>query len=221
MKDLTVIFDLDGTMVDTRGDLIAAANHTLALAGVGPVDEAVIEPGVAYGSKPMIVAAMQSLGLEPPAEELSRLVEAFIDYYGEHIAVHSRPFPGFTRAAETLIAEGARLGICTNKREHLAKRLIAELKLDHLFAAIIGADTLPVRKPDGRHILGTIEAAGGDPSRAVMIGDALADAGAARDANVPFIAVSFGYGEPVELLKPDAVIDSFDELIPVIHSLGL
>jgi phosphoglycolate phosphatase len=221
MKDLTVIFDLDGTMVDTRGDLIAAANHTLALAGVGPVEEAVIEPGVAYGSRPMIVAAMQSLGLEPPAEELARLVGEFIDYYGKHIAVHSRPFPGFTRSAEALIAEGARLGICTNKREHLAKRLIAELRLDDLFAAIIGAETLPVRKPDGRHILGTIEAAGGDPARAVMIGDSLADAGAARDAKVPFIAVSFGYGEPVPVLEPDAIIDHFDELIPAIRKLGL
>jgi phosphoglycolate phosphatase len=220
MKDLTVIFDLDGTMVDTAPDLIAATNYTLRLIGLGPVAEAVIEPGVAHGSRAMISAAMGSLGLEPPAEELSRLVDEFIDYYRDNIAVHSRPFPGFTRSAETLVAGGARLGICTNKREDLARKLIGELALDHLFAAIIGADTLPVRKPHGDHLLGAISAAGGDASRAVMVGDASADAGAARNANVPFVAVSFGYGEkPVEVLKPDAIIDSFDALIPAIRKV--
>ncbi len=219
MKDVTVIFDLDGTMIDTAPDLIAAANHTLGRFGMPPVAEHIVEPAVGVGSRAMLQAALASLGRDPGERVLTDMTTQFIDYYGEHICVGSRPYPGLIEALDALTKTGALLGVCTNKREALALKLLAELRLDRYFAAIAGADHFPVRKPDPRHLLGTIAMAGGDPHRSVMIGDSLADAGAARSAGIPFVAVTFGYGEPLEALKPDAVISHFDELLPALEAL--
>jgi len=219
MKDLTVIFDLDGTMVDTAPDLIAATNYTLDRFGLAPVEARVIQPAVGLGSKALILAAMNELGRAVDAETLSRMTDEFIDYYGDNIATGSRIFPGLVEALVILRDEGARLGVCTNKREALTLKLLAELRLDQYFDAVAGAETFPVRKPDAGHLLGTIAMAGGDPARAVMIGDSSVDAGAARNAKVPFVAVSFGYGETPEELEPDAVIHSFADLIPVLRDL--
>lgn len=220
MKDATVIFDLDGTMVDTAPDLIAATNHTLGRFGMAPVEARIIRPAVGLGAKAMIRAAMNERGRAADAEALSSMTRQFIDYYSGNIAVRSRIFPGLVEALDVLRDEGARLGVCTNKPEALALKLLAELRLDRYFAAIAGADTFPVRKPDAGHLLGAIAMAGGDRARAVMIGDSAADAGAARNAKVPFVAVSFGYGEtPVEVLEPDAVIHSLAGLMPVLRAL--
>ncbi len=220
MKDATIVFDLDGTMIDTAPDLVAATNFTLGEFGMAPVAERIIEPAVAMGAKAMISAAMAAHGRTADDKELARMTELFIAYYRDNIAVHSRPFPGLQDALRTLADEDVLLAVCTNKREELARRLLAALDLEAIFAAISGADTFPVRKPDGRHLLGTIGAAGGNPARAAMIGDSLADAGAARSANVPFVAVSFGYGEkPVDVLEADAVIDHFNELATALKTL--
>jgi len=220
MKDITVVFDLDGTMIDTAPDLIAATNDTLGVFGMPPVEEHIIEPAVGLGAKSMLHTAMLSLGREPQPEALTRMTEHFIDYYADHIAVKSRPFPGLEDVLQTLRGRGAKLAVCTNKRENLALLLMAELRLDHYFAAIAGADRFPVRKPDPGHLLGTIKAAGGKHQRSVMIGDSQADAKAAQSAGIPFIAVTFGYGErPVEVMKPDAIIAHFDELPDVIDRL--
>jgi phosphoglycolate phosphatase len=219
MTNTSVIFDLDGTMIDTAPDLIAATNYTLGVFGMEPVGEEIIEPAVGLGAKAMLHAAMLSLGREPSKHELAEMLGHFIDYYSDNIAVRSAPFPGLEDALRTLQADGALLGICTNKLERLAVKLMKTLELDHYFSAIAGADTFPVRKPDRGHLLGTIQAVGGNPARSVMIGDSLADAKAAQSAGVPFIAVSFGYGEPVELLKPDAVIGHFDELAGAVDKL--
>jgi len=219
-KDISVVFDLDGTMIDTAPDLIAATNYTLGQFGFEPVEERIIEPAVGLGSKAMLHAAMLSRGHEPSKDELQRMSEPFIAYYSDHIAERSRPFPGLTDALEALTANGAQLGVCTNKIEALARRLLATLKLNHFFSAIAGADSYTVRKPDPGHLLGTLAAMEGDPTRAIMIGDSSADSKAAHGAGVPFIAVTFGYGEkPVELLKPHAVIDRFDELVGAIERL--
>ncbi len=220
MKDLTVIFDLDGTMVDTAPDLIAAANYTLSRFGMAPVEERVIQPAVGLGARAMILAAMNELGHTADPETLSRMTDQFIDYYGDNVAIGSRIFPGLVEALVVMREEGARLGVCTNKREALTLKLLAALRLDQYFDAIAGADTFPVRKPDAAHLLGTIAMAGGDPARAIMIGDSATDAGAARNAKVPFVAVSFGYAEmPVEDLEPDAVIHSFADLVPLLRTL--
>ena len=219
MTNTSVIFDLDGTMIDTGPDLMAATNETLGSFGMAAVSEEIIEPAVGLGSKAMLHAAMLSLGREPSKDELSEMSRHFVAYYSEHIAIRSAPFPGLENALQTLQGEGFLLGICTNKLERLAATLMGALKLDHYFGAVAGADTFPVRKPDGGHLLGTIEALGGDKDRSVMVGDSLADAKAARSAGVPFIAVTFGYGEPLELLRPDAVIGHFDELPGAVRSL--
>ena len=221
MKDMTVIFDLDGTMVDTAPDLIAATNHTLVRFEMAPVAARIIQPAVGLGAKAMILAAMTERGRASDAETLSVMTQQFIDYYSDNIAVSSRIFPGLVEALIALRQEGARLGVCTNKREALALKLLAELRLDQYFDAIAGAETFPVRKPDAAHLLGTIAMAGGDPARSVMIGDTAIDAGAARNAGVPFVAVSFGYAEcAVEDLEPDAVIHSFADLLPALRALS-
>ena len=220
MKDATVIFDLDGTMVDTAPDLIAATNHVLGLSGLAPVEARILQPIISIGAQRMIQAAMTERGRAPDAETLSLMMRQFIAFYSDNIAVHSRIFPGLVEAVSALRQDGVRLGVCTNKREALTLKLLAALGLDQHFDAIAGADTFPVRKPDAGHLLGTIAMAGGDPMRAVMIGDSSVDAGAARNAGVPFVAVSFGYGEsPVESLRPDAVIHALADLLPTLRAL--
>lgn len=220
MKDLTVIFDLDGTMIDTAPDLIAVTNHLLDRLGLAAVDEHIIQPAVATGARAMIEAAMTERGQATNPDMLDAMTEQFVKYYAENIAVHSRVFGGFSDAIAQLRESGARLGVCTNKRHSLTMKLLAELGLDRSFDAIAGADYFPVRKPDPGHLLGTIALAGGDPKRAVLIGDSATDAAAARNANVPFVAVSFGYCDgPVEALKADAIIDSFAELVPALDRM--
>jgi phosphoglycolate phosphatase len=220
LRDATILFDLDGTMIDTAPDLIHAANHALEAHGMARVETRIIQPAVGYGARAMIRAAMQSLNREPDDAELTVMTESFLAFYAENIMVESRPFPGLTDALDTLTAEGAILAVCTNKREAMAKKLLQGLSLDRYFRAIAGRDTFPKCKPDPAHVLDTVQLAGGEASRAVMIGDSSADSLAAQAAGVPFIAVSFGYGEsPVEVLKPDAVIHHLKDLVPAVRGL--
>ena len=216
----TVVFDLDGTMIDTAPDLIHATNHALEKNGMERVPTRIIQPAVSFGARAMIRVAMESLGRTPSDEELTRMTDEFIAYYADNLFVDSRAFPGLAAALDGLKAEGALLAVCTNKREGLAKKLLSLMELDGYFAFIAGRETFPKSKPDPAHILDTIQAARGDPRRAAMIGDSSADGDAAKAAPVPFVAVSFGYGEsPVEVLEPDAVIHSFDALIPALRRL--
>jgi phosphoglycolate phosphatase len=220
LRDATILFDLDGTMIDTAPDLIHAANHVLEANELGSVPTRVIQPAVGYGARATIRAAMEFLGRDPSEDELTRMTEQFTAYYAANIRVDSREFPGLTPALETLKAEGALIGVCTNKRERLAKSLLNALGIDHYFQAIAGRDTFPKCKPDPAHVLETIRMAGGDAARSVMIGDSSADSLAAQGAGVPFVGVSFGYGEsPIEVLKPDAVVHSLTDLIPTLRSL--
>jgi phosphoglycolate phosphatase len=220
LNGVMIVFDLDGTMIDTAPDLIAAANHTLEKNGMPQVPARIIQPAVGYGAREMIHTAMESLGRSPSDDELTRMTEDFVAYYADHILVDSRAFPGVAAALDELKREGAILAVCTNKREGLAKKLLAGLDLDDYFAFIAGRETFPRSKPDPAHLLETIRAAGGDPSYAVMVGDSSADSLAAQGGSVPFIAVSFGYGEsPVDVLEPDAIIHSFADLIPALHRL--
>ncbi len=220
MKDVTVVFDLDGTMIDTAGDLTRALNHLLAKMGLPSADRAIIGETTGQGAKAMIQRAMLALNQQVPETHFDPLVEDFIAYYREHIAVESKPFPGFVEALQWLRTEGANFAVCTNKREELARKLLSELKLDDYFAAIVGGDTLPVRKPHPDHLLGAIMAAGGKPNRSVMVGDSRTDIQAARGAGVPVVTVSWGYwDEPLEKLKPDAVIHHFSELRAALEAL--
>ncbi len=218
MDGLSVIFDLDGTLVDTAPDLLAAANRTLNAHDIDAVDDAIIRNYVGHGSKPMLRAALRHLGYRMSERELDSMSDRFVAFYSEAIAARSRPFPGLVRALEMLREGGALLGVCTNKREALSQKLLGELDLRHFFGALVGADTLTVRKPDPAPLLEAVARIGGDPARAVLIGDSETDAKTARNASIPFIAVSFGYHDgPIEDLQADAVIGHFDQLIQTLE----
>lgn len=209
---LTLVFDLDGTLVDSAPDLIAATNHVLAGLDRPPADDNVLRPQVSHGALAMIRAGIGPEAREWPEEQLYPLFETFIAYYQANIAVRSRPFPGVIAALDRAQAAGHILAVCTNKRESLARQLLGDLGLTDRFAAIAGRDTFAVYKPDPAHLTGTISLAKGSANRAVMIGDSGVDVATAKAARVPVIAVSFGYSDPaVATFDPDALIHHYDD----------
>ncbi len=205
----TIVFDLDGTLVDTAPDLMHALNYALARAGHPPVSAETVRSLVGMGAQVMIEEGLRLAGI---TADLTAMLGDFLVHYEANLARESRPFPGAVAALERLRAEGARLAVCTNKRERLSRRLLQELDLEGYFSAIAGRDTFPVAKPDPGHLLGAIRLAGGDPFRAVMIGDTDIDVRAAKAASVPVVLVSFGYCGPPPSLPPESVIDHFDQL---------
>ena len=210
---LTIAFDLDGTLIDTAPDLIDTLNITLARAGLRTVSFENARSMIGGGARGMIERALSAEGLQAAKSDVDRMFKGFIEHYAEHIADRSRPFPLLEQTLDRLAAEGHRLAVCTNKIEWLAAKLLKALKLDQHFACICGQDTFKAMKPDPQILFGTIKRAGGDPRRAVMIGDSGTDIRTARAANVPVIAVDFGYAEaPIETLHPDLVISSYTEL---------
>lgn len=221
MQDLTVIFDLDGTLVDTAPDLIAAANHALSDIGLDPVPGHILAPAIALGARFMIMDGLKHTGRALSDGEVDRLLAIFLDYYLTNIANESRPYPGAVACLEALRAAGARLGVCTNKRSHLSKALIAALELNPLLDAIVGRDSVTKSKPHPDHLSETIRQAGGSVRRAIMVGDTAVDVATARAAGVPVIGVTFGYSDkPMADLKPDIVISHYDELLPAIATLA-
>jgi phosphoglycolate phosphatase len=220
MRDLTLVFDLDGTLVDTAPDLIASTNHVLDHLGLPHVDAQTLRPFVGHGAKHMIERAVGPAAERLTAAEHDDLLRRYLSYYGEHIAVGSRPFEGVLPLLEAFKAEGVKLAVCTNKMERMSRLLLDTLDMSRFFAAVAGRDTLPVAKPHPDALLGTIRLAGGDRSRAIMIGDSGVDVATAKAAGVPVIGVTFGYTEaPVREFAPDAVIDHYRELEPAIAAL--
>ena len=213
-RDATIVFDLDGTLVDTAPDLVGATNHAMRLAGLAPRPAAELRPWISFGARRMVIEALAANRQSADDGTIDKLLADFLDYYEANISRESRPFPGSLDAIRILRDAGARTAICTNKREVLTARLIGELDIAQHFDAIVGRDTLPVSKPHPGHLTGTIERAGGALARAVMIGDSGVDIATARAAGVPVVAVTFGYSDvPVTEFAPDAVIDGYDELI--------
>jgi phosphoglycolate phosphatase len=214
------IFDLDGTLADTSADLIAAANGALAEAGLGtPLDRARDKSLAVAGGRAMLREGLARLEAQDEAE-VDRLYPRLLEIYAGKLAVHTRTYEGAEAALERLAGDGWRLGICTNKPERLALLLIDELGLGRHFAALLGADSLPVRKPDPRHLLETIARAGGVPERAVLIGDTASDREAARAAGVRCVLVGFGpYGAAVGALEPEALLAHYDDLPDVLDRL--
>jgi phosphoglycolate phosphatase len=217
----TIVFDLDGTLVDTAPDLIAALNHVLAREGLAPLPLTSARNMIGAGARKLIERGMEAEGRFVNAEEMNRLTTDFIAYYAEHIAVESRPFEGLEAALDELAARGCRFAVCTNKLEFLSKRLLDQLGLSARFAAICGADTFGVSKPDPAILRQTILQAGGELATSVMVGDAGTDVGAARRANIPVIGCTFGYTDvPIAELKPDGLIDHMKDLPAAIEALG-
>ena len=216
----TVVFDLDGTLVDTAPDLINALNFILAREGLAPVPLHAARNMIGAGARKLLERGLELEGRTVSLAELDRLTDDFINHYAEHIADASRPFDGLEAALDDLESSGYRFAVCTNKLEWLSKRLLDRLNLSPRFAAICGADTFGVSKPDPAILRQTVARAGGELSSAIMVGDAGPDVGVARRAGIPVICVSFGYTEvPVADLKPDRVIDHMRELRGAIESL--
>jgi phosphoglycolate phosphatase len=214
LKDATIVFDLDGTLVDTAPDLTNALNDVLTRRGHAAISAEAVRSSVGLGARAMIEKGLRKAGAgDASSDEIDRMLAEFLIHYEANIARESRPFPGAVAALEGLASRGARLAVCTNKREYLSRRLLQALELEGYFGAIAGRDTFAVSKPDPGHLTGTIALAGGKPTSAVMVGDSEIDLRTAKAAGVPVILVSFGYGAaPVDGLDPDSMIDHFDAL---------
>jgi phosphoglycolate phosphatase len=220
MSEPLVVFDLDGTLVDTAPDLVATLNVILARLGLTPVPYDAARNMVGGGARVMIERGLASEGRRLPAAEVDTLVKDFIEHYAAHIADQSRPFPGLGAALDALEASGCRLAVCTNKLEWLSVRLLDVLGLSRRFVAICGADTFGLQKPNPELLLKTIARCGSAPEQAVMIGDSISDIGMARAAGVPVVAVDYGYTEtPVSELGPDRVIGSLGDLAAIVFGL--
>lgn len=218
---LTIVFDLDGTLVDTAPDLIDTLNFTLTRNGLPGVPYGVARPLIGGGARGMIERGLKAEGRACSPEDVDKLYDAFVAYYAEHIADRSRPFPGVEAALDALAAAGHRLAVCTNKLEWLTRRLLDALKLSGRFAAIGAQDTFGVQKPDPKILRATVERAGGTPAQALMVGDSVTDIRTARAAKVPIIAVDFGYTDvPIADLRPDRVISAYTELPGAVTALA-
>jgi len=220
MSAPTIVFDLDGTLVDTAPDLVDTLNFILAREGLPAVPFAGARNMIGGGARLLIERGLKAEGRLGGVAEVDRLYGDFVAYYSDHLADRSQPFPGAVAAIERLAARGCRFAICTNKLEWLSVRLLEALGLSPHFSAICGQDTFGVQKPNPEILLLTIRQAGGSPAQSVMVGDSANDIDVARAAKVPVIAVDFGYTEtPVSLLGPDRIIDHFDKLPTAVFDL--
>ncbi len=208
----TLIFDLDGTLVDTAPDLLGALNAILIREGRRPVDHADLRHLVGYGARTMLDEAFKMTGEAADAARLPGLIDDYIAHYRKHIAVASRPFPGVEATLTELIAQGSQLGVLTNKPQELTDPLLAALGLTHYFRAIYGAGRMSYTKPDARIFHDVVrDVAGHEP--AIMVGDSITDVQTARAAGARVILVSYGYTpEPAHSLGADAVTDDFAEI---------
>lgn len=217
----TVVFDLDGTLADTSGDLIAAANACFDAIGQGQPLNPLADTLTAFaGGRAMLRLGFGRLGLPWTEAEVDAQYPVLLRAYGDAIAVHTTLYPGAVQAVEHLRDSGFATAICTNKPEGLAIALCAHLGISHLFGALLGADTLPVRKPNPEHYFETVRRVGGTAGRSLLIGDTVTDRDTARAAGVPVVLVGFGpEGAGVKRMAPDAVLDHYDALPDLIDQL--
>ena len=216
----TVVFDLDGTLADTSGDLIAAANRCFQALGHGALLDPVADALTAFhGGRAMLRLGFSRLGGVDEAA-VDREYPLLLAHYARDIDVRTRLYPGAAAALDRLAGQGRRLAVCTNKPEALAETLLARLGVRDRFGAMIGADTLPVRKPDPEPLAEAVRRAGGNPRDAVLIGDTETDVRTARAAGVPVVLVAFGpEGPGIARLEPDAMLPHFDALDDVLNAL--
>jgi len=213
MSPPTIVFDLDGTLIDTAPDLIDTLNVVFAREGLPLVDYDTARNLIGGGARAMIARGIESEGRVLEAAKLEQMFGDFIVHYSAHIADRSRPFAGLTDALDALAADGCRFAVCTNKLERLSVLLLEKLDLADRFAAICGQDTFGVQKPDPEILRRTIAAAGGDSQLTVMVGDSATDIRTARAAGIPVVAVDFGYSErPVAEFGPDRIISHYAQL---------
>jgi phosphoglycolate phosphatase len=216
----TIVYDLDGTLADTAEDLMATLNWLLRREGLAPLEVESAGSLLGAGARALIARGFAASGRSLEPEKLEALFADYLSYYSAHIMERSRLYPGVDRALAAFERAGWRQAVCTNKTESLAKLLITKLGIAGRFAFICGQDTFGVGKPDPKPLLETVAASGGVRLRAIMVGDSGTDIKTARAANVPVIAVDYGYTEvPAAELGPDRVISHFDELMAACDAL--
>lgn len=215
-----VMFDLDGTLADTSGDLLAAANACFRDLGLGDVLDPARDSGTALkGGRAMLRAGFSRTGSHGE-DEVDRQYQPLLQHYAAALDHHTVLYPGAMEAVRVLKAQGYAVGICTNKPEGLARQLMTSLGVLDEFAALLGADTLDVRKPDPLHLTETARRAGADPARCLLVGDTVTDRDAARNAGMPCVLVTFGPGDDdVTALEPDALLADYGSLPQVVAAL--
>jgi phosphoglycolate phosphatase len=215
-----LIFDLDGTLVDTAPDLTGALNAVLLSEGHASVTLDEVRHMVGHGAVAMIRHALETAGAPPPPDEMGHLVETFLVHYRANIARLSTPFPGAVATLTKLSKAGMLMGVCTNKTHDLSELLLREIGLAHFFGAVQGVGVKPYNKPDPRHLTDVVAMLGGSVDRAVMIGDSATDVNTARAAGVPVIAMTYGYTPvPAHELGADVVLDDFAAIPAAVKKL--
>lgn len=213
----TVIFDLDGTLVDSAPDLADTLDLVMEERGLVPFGLDGTRALIGHGIPALVRGAFGARGLVPEAGELDAATARFVDLYMGRLSVRTRPYPGAAEAVARLAREGWRLAVATNKREAAARAILADLGLLPAFTVVAGPDTFGVAKPDPRHLLGCLDG----PGPAVAVGDSAIDVAAARAAGLPVVAVAWGYArEPAEALGADAVAQRFEEVPALVDRLA-
>ena len=216
-----LIFDLDGTLVDTAPDLWAATNHVMKTLKRRPVTMEEVRSFVGHGAKALIARGCEATGDPVDARAIESLYQEFVIYYAANIAEASKPYPGLIAFLNKARAEGIAMGVCTNKLESLSVRLVHAMGLAPYFGAIVGPDTIGVAKPDPRPLRETLQRLGKVDARVVMFGDSETDIKTAQNAGVPIVAVSFGYTpRHVSVFNPTRVIDHYDEAWDALQAIA-
>ena len=220
VKSKVLVFDLDGTLVDSIRDIVPALNRTIALDGLPPIIQSEFVYAISQGARRMIELAFHSNKRPLSKFRQQELFSIFLENYEAHIADETIFFDGVLGALDELADENWRFAICTNKHERVARKLLKELGEINRFPVVTGGDSFSFKKPDPAHILETIKLAGGVPSRSIMVGDSVNDITAAKAANIPAIAVDFGYTDiPVSEMNPDVIISHFNDLPKIANTL--
>ncbi len=215
-----LVFDLDGTLVDTAPDLTAATSAVLTANGRRAVSLDEVRDMVGHGARKLILRGFERTGAAIDEAEANTFFDDFLRHYRSAIAQKSRPYPGIIALLDKARSQGLALAVCTNKLESLSRQLLDELNLSDYFGAVIGPDTLGIAKPDPAPLMAALERIGSAPDRAVMIGDSATDINTAKAAGVVSVAVSFGYSDrPVADYSPDYLVDHIDEIWPIIEEV--
>ncbi|MGY0559831.1 MULTISPECIES: phosphoglycolate phosphatase [unclassified Luteimonas] len=207
-----VLFDLDGTLVDSASDIAAAVNRMLAEEGLAEVDESLVRSWIGDGSGMLLETALEHVGSPRTTEEL---LPRFMKHYGDTLLLSPQLYPGVRETLDALAAKGVIMAVCTNKPEPFVAPLLKELQIDGAFSGVVGAGTLPERKPHPQPLLHLAEQFGIEPERCLMVGDSPTDFNAARAAGMPVVLVSYGYPRGFDLHGAGAlaVIDRFEDLL--------
>ena len=223
-QKLTILFDLDGTLINTAPDLMNAHNHVMKKFGYSTKSLNEIRNLVGKGASVLIGRSLWGSAKKEFAkitdEKIKKdMVREFIDYYSKNIAEESKPIKGVIEFLKWAKSENISMGVCTNKQEHLAVDLLKKLKIYHYFEYVSGGNTFQYCKPDPRHLINTLEIMNGDLKKAIMIGDSENDADAAKSAGIPMVLLEDGYTEKnIQQINKDYLIKDFTELKKIIQT---